>query len=148
MGTLGNISLLDRHRIGFLAGSKIAALSVLPTLDWASEVAAREDVSILSGFHSQLERQVLNFLLQGQCGIICVLARSLYTNIPSVYKSVVDQGRVLFISEERLLRPTKDAAFRRNQLVINISDEIVMPRLSPKSSLTNLISKEKVTTIL
>lgn len=71
---IGNIELLDRRKIGFLAGSKINPLSVLPTLDWASEVSVRKDVSIVSGFHSQLERQVLDLLLNGKCGIIFVLA--------------------------------------------------------------------------
>ena len=56
MESIGNNSLFGRRKIGFLAGSKIAPLSVLPTLDWASEIATREDVAVVSGFHSQLER--------------------------------------------------------------------------------------------
>ena len=97
MESIGNNSLFGRRKIGFLAGSKIAPLSVLPTLDWASEIATREDVAVVSGFHSQLERQVLALLLKGKCGIICVLARSLYSKVPTEYKSAFDCGRVLFI---------------------------------------------------
>lgn len=67
METLGNTSLLDRKKIGFFASGTIAALSVLPTLDWATEVARREDVAIVSGFHSKMEREVLDFLLRGKC---------------------------------------------------------------------------------
>lgn len=140
METFGNISLLDRHRIGFLAGSKIAALSVLPTLDWASEVAAREDVSVLSGFHSQLERQVLDFLLRGKCGIVCVLARSLYSKIPPIYKQPFSNGRLLFITKEKQDRPTKESAFRRNQLIVSLADELVAPYISPDSSISTILS--------
>lgn len=140
METYGNTSLLDRRKVGFLAGSKIAALSVFPTLNWAAEVAARDDVSIISGFHSQLERQVLDFLLRGRCGIICVLARSLYAKIPSEFRTAYTDGRVLFVSEERQNRSSKKSAYRRNQLVANLSDELVVPKISSDSSLFRIIS--------
>lgn len=68
METLGNTSLLDRKKIGYFASRKIASLSVLPTLDWAADVAQRNDVAIVSGFHSKMEREVLDFLLRCKCG--------------------------------------------------------------------------------
>lgn len=149
METLGNTSLFDRKKIGFLAGSKIAALSVLPTLDWASEVAASDNVSIVSGFHSKLERQVLELLLQGQCGIICVLARSLYVKIPLEYQAAFTDNRVIFVSEERQSRISKESAYRRNKLVATLSDELVIPRISSDSSLHPIISSfTKTITIL
>ena len=33
-------------------------LSVLPTLDWATEISQREGVAVVSGFHSRMERGV------------------------------------------------------------------------------------------
>lgn len=135
MNMIGNIELLDRRKIGFLAGSKINPLSVLPTLDWASEVSGRKDVSIVSGFHSQLERQVLALLLKGKCGIICVLARSHYSKVPTEYKSAFDCGRVLFITQEKQSRATKESSHRRNKVIGFISDELVIPAISPESSL-------------
>ena len=137
---IGNIELLDRRKIGFLAGSKINPLSVLPTLDWASEVSVRKDVSIVSGFHSQLERQVLDLLLNGKCGIIFVLARSLYAKIPLEFQPAMTGGRVIFVSEERQVRPSKNSAYRRNQLVLSLSDELVIPQISSKSSLNPIIT--------
>ena len=35
---------------------KIATLSVLPTLDWAAEISQQEEVTVVSGFHSRMER--------------------------------------------------------------------------------------------
>lgn len=139
MKTLGDISLLDRHCIGFLAGSRIAALSVLPVLDWASEVSGRDDVSIVSGFHSELERQVLDFLLQGKCGIICVLARSLYSRIPNEYKRAFNDDRVLFVTEEKQNRASEESANRRNQLVTNLIEELYIPQISKESSIHKLL---------
>lgn len=45
-------------------------LSVLPTLDWATEISQREEVAVVSGFHSRMEREVLKILLRGKCGLI------------------------------------------------------------------------------
>lgn len=139
METYGNTALLDRRKVGFLAGSKIAALSVLPALDWAAKVARREDVAVVSGFHSPLERQLLDFLLRGRCGIVCVLARYLYKSIPTEFAAAHTAGRVLFLSEEHQGRVTKESALRRNSLVISLSDEIITPTLAPDSSLTPLL---------
>lgn len=140
MHTKGNNSLLESHLVGFLAGSKIAVLSVLPTLDWASEVSAREDVSIVSGFHSPLECRVLELLLRGKCGIVCILARSLYTKIPLEYMPAYTEGRVLFVSKEKQNRSSKESASRRNQLVADYADELVMPKILSDSSLYPIMS--------
>lgn len=141
MENLGNTSLLKRRKIGYFAASKIATLSVLPTLDWAAEVAKREDVAIVSGFHSKMEREVLDFLLRGRCGIICVLARSIYKKIPDKFREAYNAGRVLFIApfETSATRASRHLCQQRNEYVASISDELVFSSLTPDSSLYPLI---------
>ncbi len=95
MDNIGNTSLLNCKKIGYFASTPIASLSVLPTLDWAAEVAKLEDVAVVSGFHSKMEREVLDYLLHGKCGIICVLAASIYKKIPEMYREAYNDGRVL-----------------------------------------------------
>lgn len=137
METLGNSSLLDRKKIGYFASSKIATLSVLPTLDWAAEVAQREDVSVVSGFHSKMEREVLDFLLRGRCGIVSVLARAIYKKVPERYCEAYEAGRVLFISNERdsARRTCREAAGRRNAYIVSISDVLVFSSVTSDSTL-------------
>ncbi len=150
MELLGNSSLLNCKKIGYFASSKVAALSVLPTLDWAAEVAKLKDVAVVSGFHSKMEREVLDYLLHGKCEIICVLARSIYKKIPGMYREAYNDGRVLFIS----LRKTSSSMTsrhlcrQRNEYVASISDELVFSSLTSESSLYNLVSSDKKTTIL
>lgn len=141
METLGNTSLLDRRKIGYFASGTIASLSVLPTLDWAAEVAKREDVAIVSGFHSKMEREVLDFLLRGKCGIVCVLARSIYKKIPDKFREAYNAGRVLFISpfETSATRASRNLCQQRNEYVASISGELVFSSLTPDSSLYPLI---------
>ena len=150
METLGNTSLLDRKNIGYFASSKIATLSVLPTLDWATEVAQHEDVAIVSGFHSKMEREVLDFLLRGKCGIVCVLARSIYKKIPEKFREAYNSGRVLFIApfKTSATRTSRHLCQQRNEYVASISDELVFSSLTPDSSLYPLsITRKTVVTI-
>ena len=145
MDTLGNISLLDRRRIGYFASSKIASLSVLSTLDWATEVAKRNDVAIVSGFHSKMEREVLDILLKGRCSIICVLARPIYKVIPEKYRTAFAQDRVLFISHNtsKSTMTSRLLCQKRNQYIASMSDELVFTSLTPASSLYSLINSSK-----
>lgn len=137
METLGNKSLLDLHKVGYFASGTIATLSVMPTLDWASEVAKRDDVAIVSGFQSKMEREVLDFLLRGKCNIICVLARSIYKKIPDKFRDAYDAGRILFIApcNKAATRTSRNLCIRRNEYVASISDEMVFTSLTPESSL-------------
>lgn len=137
MENLGNTLLLDRKKIGYFAASKIASLSVLPTLDWAVEVAQCEGVAIISGFHSKMEREVLDFLLRGKCGIICVLARSIYKKIPDKFREAYNSGRVLFIApfKTSATRTSRHLCQQRNEYVASISDELVFSSITPDSSL-------------
>ena len=98
---IGNIALLQKRKIGFLASRQIATLSVLPTLDWAAEISQREEVAVVSGFHSRMEREVLKILLRGKCGIIVVLARGMYHQVPQIYEEALQQNRLLLLSYER-----------------------------------------------
>ena len=150
METLGNTSLLDRKKIGYFASSKIASLSVLPTLDWAAEVARLEDVAIVSGFHSKMEREVLDFLLRGKCGIICVLARSIYKKIPEKYREAYNAGRVLFIApfKTSATMTSRHLCQQRNEYVASISDELIFSSLTPDSSLYPLSITRKTILVI
>ena len=101
METFGNTELLKMRKVGFLASRKIPSLSILPTLDWATEASKREDIAVVSGFHSKMERNVLEILLKGQCGIIIVLARGMYRKLPIQYEEAMSQKRLLIISNEK-----------------------------------------------
>ena len=126
---LGNKELLKQKKVGFLASRKISSLSILPTLDWATEVSRREDTAIVSGFHSKMERNVLEILLKGQCGIIIVLARGMYRKLPIQYEEAMSQKRLLIISNEKdnVKRVSEQTAHKRNEYVKSISDEMYRP---------------------
>ena len=125
---LGNKELLHKWKVGFLASRKISTLSVLPTLDWAMQISKQTDVAVVSGFHSKLEKDVLHILLHGKCGIIVVLARGMYRQIPKQYKEAMQEQRILFISYEKdsVTRVSEVSAHKRNKYVVDLAEEMKM----------------------
>ena len=123
---LGNTELLKMRKIGFLASRKISTLSILPTLDWALKISKQKDIAIVSGFHSKMERDVLKILLQGECGIIVVLARGMYRKLPKHYEVAMSQNRLLIISYEKesVTRVSEVTAHKRNDYVSEIADKM------------------------
>ena len=123
---LGNKDLLKMKKVGFLASRKISTLSILPTLDWALKISKQKDIAIVSGFHSKMERDALKILLQGECGIIVVLARGMYRNLPKQYEVAMLQKRLLIISYEKesVIRISEATAHKRNDYVREIADEM------------------------
>ena len=123
---LGNKKLLKLEKVGFLASRKISPCSVIPTLDWAIQISKREDIAVISGFHSRMERDVLNILLSGVCGIIIVLARGMYRKLPKHFEEAMAQDRLLFISNEKenIIRVSEVTAHKRNEYVRKIANSM------------------------
>ena len=123
---IGNKELLNMRKVGFLASRKISTLSILPTLDWAMQVSKQKNIAIISGFHSKMERDVLKILLQGECGIIVVLARGMYRKLPKQYEEAMSQNHLLIISYEKesVTRISEATAHKRNDYVREIADEM------------------------
>ncbi|MDR1009847.1 MAG: hypothetical protein LBM04_01725, partial [Opitutaceae bacterium] len=70
---LGNETLLSHPKTAFLCSRKVPAAAVLKCYDWAVEQRER-GVCVMSGFHSQIEKDVLHYLLKGTQPVIVVLA--------------------------------------------------------------------------
>ena len=64
---------------------------------WAHEIAKTDKV-VISGFHSPIERAVLNILLANGCFVVVALGRSLDRNIPEYVREAYSENRVLFLS--------------------------------------------------
>ena len=101
---IGNATLLQKHKVAFLAASHISTLSVLPTLEWAAQMARREDVAVVSGFSSRMEEEVLHMLLRGKCGIILMLGRQHYKVLPNVWQKPLADNRLLIRGCRLILR--------------------------------------------
>ena len=125
--TLGNKELLTLPKTAFLCSRRVPAGAVLKCYDWA--VKQREEGRcIISGFHSQMEKDVLHYLLKGTQPIILALARGLKTRVEPELKEPLNEGRLLIITPfaADIKYVTVETARLRNQMMIELADEIVI----------------------
>jgi hypothetical protein len=136
MITSGNHKILELQKAAFLCSREIPSSAVLKCYDWA--IAEREAGNcVISGFHSQLEKDVLHYLLKGKQPIIIALARGLKQKIEPELQKAFDEGRLLFITafEKEVIRVTEKTAAVRNKMMIEMADRIVVGHASVKGNL-------------
>jgi predicted Rossmann fold nucleotide-binding protein DprA/Smf involved in DNA uptake len=147
---IGNLSILELKKTAFLCSRKVPASIILKCYDWA--VQQREEGScVISGFHSQIEKDVLHYLLKGKQPIIVVLARCLKSNLEKEFIKPIEDGRLLIITpfEEKIKRVSEKTAKVRNEMMINLADEIVVGFASEGGALVEVLNKndKKITAI-
>ena len=125
IATLGDASILDRSKVGFLSSRKVPPAAVMKCYDWATEMRDK-GVCVMGGFQSPLERDVLTFLLQGKQPVIWVLAHKLWTEkcIPKAYREPIAAGRLLVVSPVAQTATRVDArtATIRNRYIFEHSE--------------------------
>jgi len=114
---------------------------VLKCYDWV--IAQREAGNcVISGFLSQIEKDVLQYLLKGTQPIIVALARGLKTKLEPEFKKPLEQGRMLIITsfDKSVKRVTEQTAEIRNKLMLNLADDIAIGYTSKGGKLEQLLA--------
>lgn len=140
LDTIGNTDILRLNKTAFLCSRKIPASVVLKCYDWA--ISQREAGScVISGFHSQLEKDVLHYLLKGTQPIIIALARGLKEKIEPELIKPLEQGRLLIISpfDKTVKRVTEQTAEIRNKMMMEIAEKITVGYASKGGKLEKLL---------
>lgn len=142
--TIGNSELLKLPKTAFLCSRQISPSSVLKCYDWATSMRDAAQC-IISGFHSQIEKDVLHFLLKGKQPIILVLGRSVYRQIPEALQTPLAEGRLLIVSvvSASTHRQSVESAIRRNRFIIENADEVVFGSLDVDGNLYQLYLEYK-----
>ena len=142
--SLGNTDLLKLPKSAFLCSRQVPASLVLKCYDWAIEQREAENC-IISGFHSQLEKDVFHYLLKGKQPIIIALARGLKEKIKPELIKPLEEGRVLIISpfDKTVKRVTEQTAEIRNKMMIELADNITVGYASEGGNLETLLKTTK-----
>ena len=137
---LGNEMLLKVEKTAFLCSRKVPASAVLKCYDWAIE-QREKGVCVISGFHSQLEKDVFHYLLKGNQPIIIALARGLKEKVEPKLIKPLEQGRILIISpfDKTVKRVTEQTAEIRNKMMIELADSITIGYTSEGGKLEDLL---------
>jgi len=141
VSAIGNPVILQAHKIGVLSSRKCPAARILEAHERFKQFAA-EDRTVVSGFHSPLERECLRLMLRDGGKIIICLARGLGTmRIKKEWRPAVGEGRLLLISQFKpeIRHITKEQTLKRNQLVISLADELYTPYVANGGELSRLL---------
>ncbi len=137
---IGNQEIQTDTKIGFLCSRKISATCVLRSYNSAL-TQAKAGNCVIGGFHSRIEKDVLNFLIRGHQPLIIVLARCFYKRWQPEIKARLDKGNLLIISpfEESVTSVTAQTCLVRNNLIVELADRIVIGYASPDGQISKLL---------
>ena len=136
---IGNREILSRHKIGLFCSARYPEDAIVH-----AHIAARklceQEATVVSGFHSPVEKECLRILLEGKQPIIICLARALAKiRLPAEWQSAIDGGRLVLLSRfEKSRRADKETARRRNELVAALSDEVLIIHAEPGGSIERI----------
>ena len=137
MDLSGNKDLLDRELVAFFASRKATPHDTQLALQWAESICQTDKV-VISGFHSPLEKEVLNILLEHHHPVIFALGRALYKRVPPHLQTAFDEGNLLFVSFRGYARHSWNTAQQRNWAVAGLADEVYFTQFDNTSSLSTL----------
>lgn len=140
---IGNPGLLDHRKTALFCSARAPGGAILCTFDTVRRL--RDDgITVISGFHSPIEKECLRILLRGEQPIIICPGRAIDAmRIPAECRSAFDAGRILFLSrfigEPR--RATRESALIRNELVAALADEAYIAYAAPNSFTEQLTAR-------
>ena len=123
---LGDLGILRKAALGLFCSVKCPGNLILRTYDLARELRDA-GVTVISGFHSPMEKECLALLLRGKQPVIwCPARRLAATRIPKEYAKPLSDGRLLMLSpfETNIKQATVEIAGVRNDLVAALAERI------------------------
>jgi predicted Rossmann fold nucleotide-binding protein DprA/Smf involved in DNA uptake len=133
--TIGNLDILNKDFLGFFCSIKCPGDIILKAYDMAR--ALRDaGITVISGFHSPIEKDVFALLLRGSQPVVICPARSIENmRIPNTWKEAIDYGRLLVLSpfKNKHKRVTASLSEHRNRMVAVIAKEVFFPYVAPGS---------------
>jgi len=133
---IGNLDILHSERIAIFCSNKCPGNIILKTYDLLRQIR-ESGITVISGFHSAIERECLNMLLKGRQSVIICPARSIEgMRIKPEYRKPLEDGRLLILSpfSGKEKRISSDRAVRRNYFVAALATAIFIPYAAPKST--------------
>jgi predicted Rossmann fold nucleotide-binding protein DprA/Smf involved in DNA uptake len=138
MHSLGNLQLLNLHKIAFLCSRQSPEKAALNSYRWADE-QREKGVCVISGYHSPIEKGVLCRLLQGTQPIIIVLAKGLQ-KLEAELGDPIAAGRLLVLTRyaDSVSHACEAKCLQRNRMMMDLADEIVIAHASAGGNLEKL----------
>jgi len=143
---IGNSKILQNKALAVFCSNKCPGNIILKTHDLMKQIREK-GITVISGFHSAVERECLNILLKGREPVIICPARSIdKMRIKTEYKKPLEDRRLLIVSpftgkEKRI---SSERANERNRFAGAIATSIFIPYAEPNSN-TEKLCRELLT---
>lgn len=136
----GDPGVLQRPLTAWFCSERVPPDLVLPALELAIGVRNAGD-TVVSGFHSRVERECLRLLLSGEQPVVACPARDIRGLRPSgEWRRAMEAGRLLLLSAfgRQVKRPTGRSADLRNRVVAALADRVLFVGVSAGGRLHRL----------
>ena len=140
IAAIGNPNILQNKTLAIFSSIKCPGKIILKTYDMMRQLRD-SDMTVISGFHSPMERECLNILLRQKQPVIICPARSIEgMRIKKEYKTALKEGRVLILSPfgKKHNRISSELSNKRNLFIKDIADEVLVPYAAPGSKTETL----------
>ena len=140
---IGNLDIFRHNSTAFFCSSKCPGDLIVKTYDIA-QILRNAGMTVISGFHSPMERECLTILLRGTQPVIICPARSINNmRINKEYKKPLKDDRLLFLSpfDENQQRISAKRSHYRNLFVAAMSAAVFVIHAGPASK-TEAFCKE------
>lgn len=138
----GNESILKHRMVAILSSVKCPGRLILETYDLCQRLR-RDGVTVISGFHSPMEKECLRILLNSPNAVVWCLARGMIKRMPLELRRAIDESRLVVISpfDSSVRRPTTNTASRRNRVVAEMADTVVVTHATSGGKMEALCRK-------
>lgn len=133
----GPFSLLEKPATALLCSTRCPGDKILEAYEWARHQC---DIggTVVSGFHTPVEKDLLAILLRRGAKILWVTARDLPKTQPEELKDAAIERRLMTISPfdyDKVIRPSRGSCSDRNRFVLELADTHYIPHVANGSSL-------------
>lgn len=133
---IGELALLATKPLALTCSVRCPGKLILQTYDLMQALRAAE-VTVISGFHSPMEKECLNLLLRGSQPVVVCPARGIEEmRVPAEWQPSIERGRLLVLSPfpDGPKRIDASLAARRNEVAAALAEEVFISYGAPGGS--------------
>lgn len=140
---IGNLDNLQLNPLAFFCSAQCPGNLILQSYDLAQQLR-ETGVTVISGFHTPMEQEVLDLLLRGTQPIIYCPARNIdKMRLKPPLKTALTHNRLLILSPfpTSQSRITAELAQLRNQFVVALAEAVFIVHANPGSRTAEIAHK-------
>lgn len=139
---VGEKALLSAPMTAFFASRQCSGSAIRAAMDWALQQAKARQV-VISGFHSPLERSILEVLLTADAPAVLALVQDpTRVRLPAPWKLAAQHGNLAIIGPAAVRgRLTAEMASERNNWVAAMASQIVVAHAAPAGGLATQLER-------